>query len=333
MQSVIGVFDTREDAELARESLVRAGFDEDDVRVQSHRSVDDSDGSSQSRSEEEDEGFMARVGHFFSDLFGSDDDSSRYAGHYAEHVRRGGSVVVVDVDDEDRVNEARAALASAGAVDIDSRTEAWREEGYAGFDAESQPYSSDEVQAERNRGDRVPPGAQEDMEVSKRRVDLGAVRVVSRADRGAIELEERIERVVEDMPVGQRSSAEADMGVGMSSSYSTARGADSGSDTMSAARTFDDNAQSAMSWKERQPNAPAHDDRMGAAGSSMNADDDMAYRYGTTLRSDQRYAGRASWDEIEADARADWSQRNPNSNWERAKAAVRSGWESMTGRR
>lgn len=408
MQSVIGVFDTQEDAESARESLIRAGFDEDDVRVQSHRSVR---ADTEDRSEDEDEGFMAKVGHFFSDLFGGSDDD-KYAGHYAEHVRRGGSVVVVDVEDEDRVDAARSALATAGAVDIDRRTEAWREEGYSGFDAEARPYRTEEVQAERSRSDRVLPVVEEELEVGKRRVDLGAVRVVSRVetrpvqeqvelreeradiqrrpvnrpateadlragDNGAIELEESTERpvvsktarVVEEVSVGQRSSsrtetvsdelrktvvdvektgnkergrmsdagmsgsAEADMGVGMSgSSYSTTG---SGSDTMSAARTFsgDDNSQSAMSWQERNANSPAYSDRMSTSGGSMSADDEMAYRYGSTLRSDQRYAGRSSWDEVEADARADWSERNPNSNWERAKAAVRNGWESMTGRR
>lgn len=346
MQSVIGVFDTQEDANSARESLIRAGFDEEDVRVQSHRSVR---GDTQDR-EDEDEGFMAKVGHFFRDLFGGSDDS---AGHYAEHVRRGGSVVVVDVDDEDRVEEARSALASAGAVDIDRRTEAWREEGYSGFDAEARPYRADEVQAERSRGDRVLPVEEEALEVGKRRVDLGAVRVVSRvetqpvsdlraADNGAIELEESTERpgvgktarVAQEASGSSRRSAEADMGVGMGgSSYSTASG--SGSDTMSAARTFSggDHSQSAMSWQEPTTNSPAYSDRVSATGSRMSPDDEMAYRYGSTLRSDQRYAGRSSWDEVEADARADWSERNPNSNWEQAKEAVRNGWESMTGRR
>lgn len=309
MQSVIGVFDTREDAESARESLIRAGFDDGDVRVQSHRRVQGREGSFEGRAQEEDEGFMAKVGHFFSDLFGSGDD----AGHYAEHVRRGGSVVVVDVDDESRVDEARSALASAGAVDIDRRTKAWREER-AGF--------------------------------QRRTVD----RPATAADNGAIELEESTEHPVMDVEkTGDKervrmrdasslsgSSSEADMGVGMSgSSYSTTG---SGSDTLSAARTFsgDETSQSAMSWQERNANSPAYSDRESTASAtsgSLSPDDDMAYSYGSTLRSDQRYAGRSSWDEVEADARADWSERNPNSKWEHAKAAVRKGWESMTGQR
>jgi hypothetical protein len=112
MPLIYGVFDTRDDAESARESLIRAGFEEGKVRAQSYR---------RAQYEHEDEGFMATVGHFFSDLFGSSDDP---AGHGAEHVQRGGSVVVVDVDDESRLDQARSALASAGAVDIDRRTEA-----------------------------------------------------------------------------------------------------------------------------------------------------------------------------------------------------------------
>jgi hypothetical protein len=119
------------------------------------------------------------------------------------------------------------------------------------------------------------------------------------------------------------------------STYSTAG---SGSDTLSAARTFsgDETSQSVMSWQERHANSPAYSDRVGATSAlsgSMSPDDEMAYRFGSTLPSDQRYAGRSSWDEVEADARADWSERNPNSDWERAKTAVRKGWESMSGRR
>ncbi len=390
MQSVIGVFDSQEDAESARESLIRAGFDEADVRVQSQRSLQDRDGELRS---EEDEGFMARVGNFFSELFGGGDDD---AGHYAEHVRRGGSVVVVDVEDDSRVDAARSALATAGAVDIDRRTETWREQGYAGFDAQARPFDDTEIAADRSRdersdrSDRVLPVVQEELEVGKRRVDLGAVRVVSRvesrpvqeqvelreqhadiqrrsvdrpatdadlraSDSGAIELEESTERpvvsktarVVEEVSVGQRNSSrtetvseelrntvvdvektgERDRG---SSSYSTTG---SGSDTASAARTFsgDDSSQSGMSWQERNANSAAYDDRRNAG--SMSADDEVAYRYGSTLRSDERYASRSSWDDVEPDVRADWAQRNPGSNWEKAKAAVRNGWESMTGRR
>jgi uncharacterized protein (TIGR02271 family) len=57
-----------------------------------------------------------------------------------------------------------------------------------------------------------------------------------------------------------------------------------------------------------------------------------AYRYGSTLASDDRYRGR-SWNDIETDARQDWETRNPGGTWERFKAAVRHGWEGMTNKR
>jgi uncharacterized protein (TIGR02271 family) len=61
-------------------------------------------------------------------------------------------------------------------------------------------------------------------------------------------------------------------------------------------------------------------------------DYEPAYRYGTTLASDERYRNR-NWNDIEADARRDWETRYPGSTWERFKAAVRHGWDRMTGQR
>ena len=56
------------------------------------------------------------------------------------------------------------------------------------------------------------------------------------------------------------------------------------------------------------------------------ADFEPAYRYGHALAQDSRYEG-LRWDEMEADARAEWEQRYPQSAWERFKAAVRHAWE------
>jgi len=65
------------------------------------------------------------------------------------------------------------------------------------------------------------------------------------------------------------------------------------------------------------------------ASSGAKYDDyEPAYRYGHSLRSDQRYSGR-QWDDIESDVRTDWERRNPGSAWERAKASVRHAWERV----
>ncbi|MDB5761093.1 MAG: hypothetical protein JWQ21_88, partial [Herminiimonas sp.] len=53
-----------------------------------------------------------------------------------------------------------------------------------------------------------------------------------------------------------------------------------------------------------------------------------AYRYGSTLGADERYKG-SRWNDVEPQARADWESKNAGSPWEKAKDAVRYGWEKV----
>lgn len=178
-QTVIGVFDTYEHAERAQQQLISRGFSANDVQVRAHGA--DLSGAGRSgttatttTTTDHDVGFMDSVRNFFSDLFGPDADD---AGHYSEAVRRGGAVVAVTVSDESRVDSAREALAATGAVDIEKRVAEWKESGYQGYSPAAAPYTRDEIAQERSR---VIPVVEEELEVGKRQVDLGSVRVVSR---------------------------------------------------------------------------------------------------------------------------------------------------------
>jgi hypothetical protein len=67
-----------------------------------------------------------------------------------------------------------------------------------------------------------------------------------------------------------------------------------------------------------------------SSGDSYN-DYDPAYRYGSQMRSDSRYANR-QWDDVESDLRSDWNTRygsSGGSTWEKMKAAVRHGWDKV----
>ena len=55
-----------------------------------------------------------------------------------------------------------------------------------------------------------------------------------------------------------------------------------------------------------------------------------AYTHGATLGKDERYRGH-DWQGVEANARENWESRYPESGWERFKAAVRHGWDRVTG--
>ncbi len=54
-----------------------------------------------------------------------------------------------------------------------------------------------------------------------------------------------------------------------------------------------------------------------------------AYRFGSSMARSEMYRGRP-WNDVEGTLRSDWETRNPNSTWEKMKAAVRHGWERMT---
>jgi uncharacterized protein (TIGR02271 family) len=176
-QSIVGLFNSFTEANGAKQSLAKQGISTSDIVVSAHEGdiATDISTSSSTTQTQTGGGFMQGVENFFSDLFGNSDNDS--AGHYSEAVRRGGAVVTVTVEDDAQRDTVRSTLASVGAVNIEERVAAWRETGYTGYQKASPAYTADQVAEERSR---VIPVIQEDLEVGKRQVDLGRVRVVSR---------------------------------------------------------------------------------------------------------------------------------------------------------
>ena len=388
MQTVIGVFDSIDEAQSARESLLNSGFEASELRVQSSSEMEQRGNSSSTMTnpagKDQDEGFMAGVGRFFHNLFGSDD--TEQAGHYSEAVRRGSAVLTVTLADDSRVEQARSALASAGAVDIDKRTESWRQDGYAGFDPASAPYKSEQILAERSRNQEqmnmakqpvnpnasntvrnsevadgtVIPVIREELEVGKREIDLGTVRVVSRTETRPVEeqVQLREERAEIERRAIDRPATEADLKAFEGGSIEihetaeraavskTARVVEEvvvGTDAKTRTETISDQVRNTVVEVDKDqastamagsPDYRTHYQANMASMGGTYEDYQPAYAYGSEIRSDPRYASR-SWDDVEADAKSDWSSRNTDgaSTWEKSKQAVKHGWESMTGRR
>jgi len=174
-QTVVGVFNSHEAAERAAETLASQGFDRSQMHVKSTGvdSPDTASGTTGTDPGREGTGVMASIRHFFAELFGDDEEES---GHYAEAVRRGGGVLAVEVDDS-RLDAAREALTRCGAMNIEEQVSNWRSQGWSGHDSEAAPYSREQATAERQN---VVPVVEEQLEVGKRQVSGGAVRVVSR---------------------------------------------------------------------------------------------------------------------------------------------------------
>lgn len=72
------------------------------------------------------------------------------AHNYAEGVRRGGSLVMIRTDDT-RATEAANIMNRYRPVDIEERSSQWRESGWTGYDRDAEPYTAEQIAAERRQ--------------------------------------------------------------------------------------------------------------------------------------------------------------------------------------
>jgi len=186
MQTIIGAFDDRAQAERAVESLLQRGFSRDEVHVERQEATQDTDTRAQDTGARD-----GGIAGFFASLFGDDESTRYHADTYDEAVRRGSSVVVVAARDDQQAEAAAACLHELGAFDVDERTRQWRSEGWQGREG-------------------VMNVVQEDLKVGKRSLDRGGVRVVQRVSEKPVRevLRLRQERAVVDRrPVDRPAEA------------------------------------------------------------------------------------------------------------------------------
>lgn len=181
-QTLAAHFDTQSEAHNAADALVAAGLSRDNIHLNEH-----AESSSTSGAGEKHRGFWDSI----TDFFMPDDD--RYA--YEEGVRRGGATLVVSAD-EARVDEVAEILEQNGAVDLDERESAWKNEGWTGAAAvpttggpvvapdlasrATAPATGEHAGRSAGMSDvEAIPLAEENLQVGKRQVNAGRVRVRS----------------------------------------------------------------------------------------------------------------------------------------------------------
>jgi uncharacterized protein (TIGR02271 family) len=169
--TITAMFDTRADAEAAKERLKAANVDAAHVHVHDQTSAGYND---QSYSTHQDRGMWGSVKNAFLP------DEDRHT--YEEGVRRGGAVLTADVDD-DNVDRAVKALEEAGSIDVDDRASQWRSSGwdYPGAAATGGASALGALGNNATSGsqEEVIPIVEEQLVVGKRDVSRGGVRVRS----------------------------------------------------------------------------------------------------------------------------------------------------------
>jgi uncharacterized protein (TIGR02271 family) len=171
------MFDSRSQAEAARERLTQSRIDADDVRI-----VDRSASGSSGGESGEGEGLWSAI----KSAFLPPEDSHSYE----EGMRRGGYLLCARVD-EDRADEAVRILNECESVDMDERESSWRSEGWSPYQANSgsagfqqRQQRQQQQQQEGSATDRTVaeeriPIVQEELRVGKREVERGGARVRS----------------------------------------------------------------------------------------------------------------------------------------------------------
>jgi uncharacterized protein (TIGR02271 family) len=193
--TLTAIFDSAADARRAQESLMSLGLRADDVRVVNQESNDEPDTGGK--------GLWESI----KDFFIPDDDRDTYM----EGVRRGGYLLTARVE-ESLADEACRTLENSDAVDLEQRTEQWRSEGWQSDVGRSPAVSAQEPRP-LNETEEAIPVVRERLQVGKREVERGGVRVRSYVVEEPVseEIALREERVdVERRPVNRRLEGTAE---------------------------------------------------------------------------------------------------------------------------
>jgi uncharacterized protein (TIGR02271 family) len=333
-KTVIGLFEDRRAAQPIVQALVDDGFRREDIRTLTSPE-------------------SASVG-----TLSAHGVPEAEAQAYADAVRQGGALVLVDTADE-RADRAVALMEGSPAVGRETRTA-----------AETAPSTAADVARAPGRagtregetGEVKIPVVEEALQVGTRQVQRGGVRLYTRVTERPVEETVRLrdETVhVERRPV-DRPATEADVAAARDATVEVTE-----TDEEAVARKQARVVEEVVVSKEVQEQTETVRDTVrrtevevepigaGAAGEARGFatfEPDFrqhyttaagsrgqayehwapAYRYGYTLAGDPRYRGR-DWPAVEAEARRDWEQQH-RGTWEEMKDAIRYAWDTVRGR-
>ena len=398
--TLVAVFDNRSDAQSAMDELLASGFTRDNVYVSSADLTGQAGTSSYASSTIDtttttgtthEEGIGASIKHFFENLFGADNDE--HVTRYSTAVSGGQHVLTLTTSSEPEVEQAADIIERFGPVDIDERHDLAGNAASLGTSAYQPGTSSSSMAAgsmqsgtqsgnlsgnlsdartdslqrdtsiDQTTGKAKIPVVQEDVQVGKRLVERGGVRVFSRVVETPVnetvnlrEEHVNVERRPVDKPINP-----ADVGAFKDKTIELRETAEEAV-VQKTARVVEEvvvgkevsQRQQQVQDTVRRTEVDVQPLQGTATGTRTDLDDDTyyrndwqtnyaslggtyddyapAYRYGYEMRRDPRYQGR-DWDAVESDLRSDWDTRYGSSGastWERMKAAVRSGWNRIT---
>lgn len=376
--TLVGAYDDYSEAQQALTELLSAGFTRSEVQLtpeQQSATGESLTGATTtgSTTTADDHSFGSGIRNFFRNLFGGDDTSTEHVDVYSEAVRRGHYLLTVNARDDEQSEQALQIMNRHDPVDIDERASQWRSSGWSGYDDNAPRLNDSEITEERQRyatrgtTDNLTGGTtegatlpviQEELQVGKREVQRGGVRIHQRVTETPVQESVRLreENVnVERRPVNQPAS-EADLANIKEGSFEVRETAEEavvakGARVVEEVVVGKEATERTETINDTLRRTDVEVEQLGASATGRTIGDDdeyrkhwqttygstggryedyaQAYRYGSTLAGDERYRG-YRWTEAEPNLRKDWESRNAGTPWEKAKDAVRYGWEKVT---
>ncbi len=199
-KTLIATFRSVSEAQNVQRELLKQGYADGDVRIIANNSNSNQDaagsgGYASSTSSAHESGIMGSIKHFFGSLTDADESEQDY---YGQGVTSGGALLSVTVPDE-RVDSTRALLEQYGASDF--------ERGTTGTSRNLETSAGTA-----RTGDVAIPVVEEELQVGKREVSRGGVRIYSHVTERPIEenVQLREEHVRVQRNAVNRPASEAD---------------------------------------------------------------------------------------------------------------------------
>lgn len=323
-KTIVGCFDSATEARAVEAELIAEGLDSSRIHMMSQ--------SSQRSAQQDEPGIWESI----KDAFGFADESDRAT--YGEAARRGSTIVSVDADDA-RADEIATVMRRHHVVDLDARTDQWRQQGWAGVQsAGSLQAGKTGAQGSAGRqastvrqGKETIPVVEEELRVGKRPVQKGGVRVYSHVTERPIEekvqLREEhvnVERRPVDRPVTNADQAFRERAIEARESAEEAV-VDKKARVVEEVTLNKDVQQREQTIRDKVRRTDVDVEKMPAGTSSgMQFSDTFI----NELAADERYRGR-EWTSLEPEFRQSFEQRYPTSRWDDYRDRIRSGYDRM----
>jgi uncharacterized protein (TIGR02271 family) len=210
-QTVIGLFDSKTEAQAAMRDLVAAGFAEEHIDFSNRRFAEGTTDTTATETTS-----TGGIGGFFSSLFGDTDEARNYTTAASDSE----AILTIQTDSNERAHQIAEILDRNGAIDVDERSMQYQASNAQSGTAQTstnQTATSQTAATTGNStattGDMTIPVIEEELQVGKRQVESGGVRVRSRVIEKPVEetLRLREEHVVVNRHPVNRAVTDADL--------------------------------------------------------------------------------------------------------------------------